>query len=103
MLLAIEWEQGECPSAPRLVSHVLDRLEYVCAWDLVEEAGEAGQWLSGRVEACDWLPHMRVLTRGGGADVGRGGGDRLGFTHFARKKAKFCVLSKILVEFCVLP
>ena len=75
MLLAIGWERGECPSAPRLVSHVLDRLEYVCAWDLVEEAGEAGQWLSGRVEACDWLPHMRVLTRGGGADVGRGGGD----------------------------
>jgi hypothetical protein len=27
----------------------------------------------------------------------------LGFTHFARKKANFCVLSKILVVFCVLP
>ena len=28
---------------------------------------------------------------------------KLGFTHFARKKANFCVLSKILVVFCVLP
>ena len=30
-------------------------------------------------------------------------GPQLGFTHFARKKANFCVLSKILVVFCVLP
>ena len=31
------------------------------------------------------------------------GSSRLGFTHFARQKANFCVLSKILIDFCVSP
>lgn len=44
------------PSVSDLVGHILDRLEYVCAYDIVNEEGDAGE--------------MLLRARGGG---GRGG------------------------------
>ena len=46
-LLGLGWPAGEAPPASRLVYAIVDWLEYNCARDLADEAGEAGDFLLG--------------------------------------------------------
>ena len=47
MLRELGWPGGEQPSVSDLVGHILDRLEYQCAYDIAFEEGEAGRLLGG--------------------------------------------------------
>ena len=45
MLLALGWDEG-LPTVSQLTSHILDRLESECAYDVACEDGAAGDALS---------------------------------------------------------
>ena len=43
LLRDLGWPQGEHPSTGTLIAHILDRLEYRCARDIVLMEGAAGE------------------------------------------------------------
>ena len=73
-LLCLGWPAGEAPQAPRLVYAIVDRLEYECARDLADEAGEAGDFLLGTgawTEEARAVEFARTLTALAEADHAR--------------------------------
>ena len=68
IMLRAGWPEGARPTVSRLVSHVLDRMEYRCAWHFAEGFGIAAEWMSGRVDGVSWLGDSRVYVHDGTRD-----------------------------------
>ena len=77
MLRDLGWPEGTQPTVADLVAHILDRLEYRCAYDLAHEEGAAGRALGGDTsdtgseDGDDWAAAQRwfySLQDGGGSD-----------------------------------
>mmetsp|Transcript_69444 Transcript_69444/g.208444 ORF Transcript_69444/g.208444 Transcript_69444/m.208444 type:complete len:98 (+) Transcript_69444:3-296(+) len=67
MLRDLGWPEGTQPTAADLVAHILDRLEYQCAYDLAHEEGAVGRALGGDASDTYGIGGWRRL--GGGAAV----------------------------------
>ena len=47
MLLDLGWPQGAQPTVSELISHILDCLDYACAYDIVNLCGETEEVICG--------------------------------------------------------